>query len=72
MPKIDLPETFIKTGFCSPDAPIAATLTDAFIDFSASNGLDLRKGGLEQGQKLCVEATKWQAAAGTLEDKVPR
>lgn len=64
----------IKTGFCNEAAPIAATLTDGFLDFSANRGLDLRKQGVGPGQRYCLEAARWKDAlsGGVDEEGVPK
>lgn len=41
---------------------IIATLTDEFLDFSASRGNDLRSIGLKSGQKWCLCAPRWKEA----------
>jgi uncharacterized protein (DUF2237 family) len=39
-----------------------ATLTDSFLDFSASKGNNLRKIGLTAGCKWCLCANRWKEA----------
>ena len=56
---------------CNTANPIAAELTNAFIDSLASNGTDLRKAGVGPGQRYCVEANAWKSAADKGGD-VPR
>ncbi|KAF2107646.1 hypothetical protein BDV96DRAFT_653444 [Lophiotrema nucula] len=62
MPSLGKDEKFFKAGFCNDQAPIAAIMTDGFLDFSATKGVDLRKHGLQSGQRLCVESTRWNEA----------
>ncbi|KUJ08863.1 uncharacterized protein LY89DRAFT_724851 [Mollisia scopiformis] len=59
---------FYRTGFCDvgpEDAgnhSVAATLTDPFLDFTASRGNDLRGVGLTAGCKWCLCASRWKEA----------
>ncbi|KAM3069297.1 hypothetical protein ACMFMG_010804 [Clarireedia jacksonii] len=39
-----------------------ATLTDPFLDFTASRGNNLRSIGLTEGQKWCLCASRWKEA----------
>lgn len=39
-----------------------ATLTDSFLDFSASRGNNLRDAGLTGGKKWCLCASRWKEA----------
>ncbi|TGO30625.1 hypothetical protein BPAE_0004g00830 [Botrytis paeoniae] len=41
---------------------VAATLTDSFLDFSASRGNNLRDIGLTGGKKWCLCASRWKEA----------
>jgi uncharacterized protein (DUF2237 family) len=78
------PTGFARDGFCRAppedkgNHSIAATVTDAFLDFSASRGNDLRKqAGLKAGQKWCLCAGRWKeafdAAGGKVGDeRVPK
>ncbi|KAF2868098.1 hypothetical protein BDV95DRAFT_500951 [Massariosphaeria phaeospora] len=68
----DLPATTIKTGFCTDSAPIAATLTNAFLDFSAKSGLDLRQKGVGPGERWCIEAARWKDAMDSKIEDMPR
>ena len=47
---------------CTSTHPIAAILTSAFLDFTASNGTDLRKSGVGPGSRFCIEASSWKSA----------
>jgi hypothetical protein len=57
---------------CSPSNPIAAILTNAFLDFSSSNGTDLRKAGVGPGQRFCLDASIWKNAADKGIGEVPK
>jgi uncharacterized protein (DUF2237 family) len=57
---------------CTSKNPIAAILTNAFLDFSSSNGTDLRKAGVGPGQRFCLEASTWKSAADKGIKEVPR
>lgn len=70
-PGSSLPET-VKTGFCDDKAPVAAVVTNSFLDFSASHGLDLRSKGIGPGQRYCLEATRWRDACENGVEEVPR
>ncbi|KAM3077857.1 hypothetical protein ACMFMF_004275 [Clarireedia jacksonii] len=62
------PTGFRRNGYC--DVPpedtgnhsVAATLTDPFLDFTASRGNNLRSIGLTEGQKWCLCASRWKEA----------
>ncbi|KAH7136122.1 hypothetical protein B0J11DRAFT_565350 [Dendryphion nanum] len=69
--KKDLNDSSSKSGFCNEQASIAATLTNGFLDFSASNGLDLRPKGVEAGDKLCLGASAWKQAVDKGAKDVP-
>jgi uncharacterized protein (DUF2237 family) len=62
----------ISAGMCSPSSPIAAILTNAFLDFSSSNGTDLRKSGVASGQRFCLSASTWKNAADKGIGEVPK
>ncbi|ORY18155.1 hypothetical protein BCR34DRAFT_621534 [Clohesyomyces aquaticus] len=68
----------LKSGFCSARAPIAVTLTNSFLDFSAARGFDLRKQGVGPGQRWCIEASRWNEALQSRDgdqdpdDRVPK
>lgn len=47
---------------CTSRNPIAAILTNAFLDFSASSGTDLRKAGVGPDQRFCLDASLWKSA----------
>ncbi|PSN72478.1 hypothetical protein BS50DRAFT_252831 [Corynespora cassiicola Philippines] len=61
-----------KTGFCNGQAPVAATITDDFLDFSQSRGLDLRSRGIQAGQRWCMAAQRWREARDSRMQDVPR
>lgn len=85
-PNKDRPATgHFRDGYC--DSPpedtgnhsVAGLLTDEFLDFSASQGNDLRKQvpGLKGGFKWCLCAHRWKeafdAAQGNVSDpRVPK
>ncbi|KAF2023844.1 hypothetical protein EK21DRAFT_80000 [Setomelanomma holmii] len=58
----NLPST-LHAGFCTAQNPIAAILTSCFLDFSASQGTDLRKFKVEAGGKYCLDASSWKGMA---------
>ncbi|QSZ37627.1 hypothetical protein DSL72_008726 [Monilinia vaccinii-corymbosi] len=59
---------FYRNGQCdvgpedTGNHSIAATLTDSFLDFSASRGNNLRSIGLSGGKKWCLCASRWKEA----------
>ncbi|POS84226.1 hypothetical protein EPUL_004615 [Erysiphe pulchra] len=59
---------FYRNGYCQvgPDDAgnhsVAATLTDPFLDFTASRGNNLRSIGLKAGCKWCLCAGRWREA----------
>ncbi|TVY26742.1 hypothetical protein LHYA1_G004718 [Lachnellula hyalina] len=59
---------FYRNGLCdvgkedTGNHSIAATLTDPFLDFSASRGNNLRSIGLSAGCKWCLCASRWKEA----------
>jgi len=59
---------FYRNGSCEVgpedkgNHSVAATLTDEFLDFSASRGNNLRSIGLKSGQKWCLCAPRWKEA----------
>ncbi|PMD61591.1 uncharacterized protein K444DRAFT_652262 [Hyaloscypha bicolor E] len=59
---------FYGNGYCDvgPDDTgnhsVAATLTDPFLDFTASRGNNLRSIGLTVGCKWCLCARRWKEA----------
>jgi uncharacterized protein (DUF2237 family) len=57
---------------CTTSHPIAALLTNAFLDFSSTTGTDLRKAGVGPGQRFCLEASSWKGAVDKGIDEVPR
>ncbi|EOA84562.1 hypothetical protein ACJQWK_07319 [Exserohilum turcicum] len=70
-PSSSLPPS-LHPGMCTPAHPIAAILTNAFLDMCASTGTDLRKAGVGPGQRFCVEARMWKSAADKGVADVPR
>lgn len=48
---------------CTDRNPIAAILTNSFLDFASSNGTDLRKAGVGPDQRYCLDASTWKNAA---------
>ncbi|TVY62727.1 hypothetical protein LSUE1_G008962 [Lachnellula suecica] len=60
---------FYRNGYCDvgPDDAgnhsVAATLTDPFLDFTASRGNNLRSIGLTGGCKWCLCANRWKEAS---------
>ncbi|KAJ4355446.1 uncharacterized protein N0V89_003462 [Didymosphaeria variabile] len=56
-----IPPDVFKPGFCDSQTPIAAELTQSFLDFaSKSGGINLKQMGVRPGQRWCIEANKWQ------------
>ncbi|KZM21502.1 uncharacterized protein EKO05_0006169 [Ascochyta rabiei] len=56
-----IPPSVFKPGFCDAQTPIAAELTQSFLNFaSKSGGINLKQMGVRPGQRWCVEATRWQ------------
>jgi uncharacterized protein (DUF2237 family) len=56
-----IPPTVFKAGFCDSQTPIAAQITQSFLDYvSKSGGINLKQMGVRPGQKWCVEAKRWQ------------
>ncbi|KAK2625692.1 hypothetical protein QTJ16_005004 [Diplocarpon rosae] len=59
---------FYRNGYCDVGADdsgnhsVAATLTDPFLDFTASRGNNLRSIGLTAGCKWCLCAARWKEA----------
>ncbi|KAI6251261.1 hypothetical protein HI914_00074 [Erysiphe necator] len=59
---------YYRNGFCQvgPDDignhSVAATLSDPFLDFTASRGNNLRSIGLKAGCKWCLCAARWREA----------
>ncbi|KAF1949874.1 hypothetical protein CC80DRAFT_381463, partial [Byssothecium circinans] len=50
-------------GFCDEQAPIAAQLTQSFLDFTSKNGVNLKQMGIRPGQKWCLAVDHWKGAA---------
>jgi hypothetical protein len=57
---------------CNANNPIAAILTNAFIDTLSLSGTDLRKAGVGPGQRFCIEAASWKKLADKGGDDVPK
>lgn len=56
-----IPPSVFKAGFCDAQTPIAATLTQSFLDFaSKEGGINLKQMGVRPGQKWCIETSRWQ------------
>lgn len=56
-----IPPSGFKPGFCDSQTPIAAELTQSFLNFASKNGgINLKQMGVRPGQRWCVEATRWQ------------
>ncbi|KAF2646012.1 hypothetical protein P280DRAFT_387885 [Massarina eburnea CBS 473.64] len=53
----------MKAGFCDSQSPIAAQLTQSFLDFTSKNGTNLKQLGIRPGQKWCLSADHWKEAA---------
>ncbi|PZC92602.1 hypothetical protein A1F96_07618 [Pyrenophora tritici-repentis] len=53
----------IHAGMCTDRNPIAAILTNSFLDLAPSNGTDLRKAGVGPDQRYCLDASTWKKAA---------
>jgi uncharacterized protein (DUF2237 family) len=59
---------FFRDGYCKTGAAdggnhaVAATVTDAFLDFSAARGNDLRPAGVTHGCRWCLCASRWREA----------
>ncbi|KAF2217683.1 hypothetical protein CERZMDRAFT_8731, partial [Cercospora zeae-maydis SCOH1-5] len=70
----DPPVGFFKDGYCrsGPDDKgnhsIAATVTDKFLDFTASQGNNLKDAGVKPGQKWCLCASRWKEALLAVSD----
>jgi len=76
---------FYRDGYCRTgpedqgNHSVAATVTDAFLDFSASRGNNLRSIGLTGGCKWCLCVNRWKEAidaatsgSGISKDQVPK
>ncbi|KAI9727702.1 MAG: hypothetical protein M1828_005930 [Chrysothrix sp. TS-e1954] len=59
---------FTRTGHCEVPASdygnhsVAAEVSEEFLDFTASQGNDLRMAGLKGGCKWCLCASRWKEA----------
>ncbi|RKF76769.1 hypothetical protein GcM1_224016 [Golovinomyces cichoracearum] len=59
---------FYRNGYCqvgpedTGNHSVAVTLTDQFLDFTASRANNLRSIGLTAGCKWCLCASRWQEA----------
>jgi uncharacterized protein (DUF2237 family) len=68
-----LPAASFKAGFCDAQTPIAATLTESFLEFAAKEGgINLRQMGVRPGQKWCVETGRWRESTEKGGLEVPR
>lgn len=67
-----IPSSAFKAGFCDEQTPIAAELTQTFLDFaSKEGGINLKQMGVRPGQRWCIETTRWQAAFEKGDTSVP-
>lgn len=67
-----IPSSAFKAGFCDSQTPIAAELTQSFLDFaSKSGGINLKQMGVRPGQRWCIETARWQAAFDREGTRVP-
>jgi hypothetical protein len=55
---------------CTSSSPLALLLTTSFLDFSASQGSDLR--GSPAGARICADAKLWKRAVDKGIEDVPR
>lgn len=56
-----IPSNAFKAGFCDSQTPVAATITQSFLDFaSKEGGINLKMMGVRPGQKWCIETTRWK------------
>jgi uncharacterized protein len=61
---------FYRDGYCRSGAAdygnhtVAGIVTDEFLDYSASQGNDLRVAGLSEGCKWCLCTGRWLEALG--------
>ncbi|KAF2093458.1 hypothetical protein NA57DRAFT_48426, partial [Rhizodiscina lignyota] len=59
---------YMRTGYCEVPASdfgnhsVAGIMTKEFLDFSASQGNDLRTVGLTEGCRWCLCASRWRDA----------
>ncbi|KAL6702438.1 hypothetical protein ACN47E_001850 [Coniothyrium glycines] len=55
-----IPSSIFKAGFCDTQTPVAATITQSFLDFASKEGrINLKQMGVRPGQKWCIETTRW-------------
>jgi hypothetical protein len=52
--------------------PLAVSLTSAFLDWSQTQGTDLRKSGIKEGARLCTYVNTWKAAVDSGVKDIPR
>ena len=57
---------------CSSEMPLALNLTSSFLDWTRSQGTDLRKSGIKESDRLCGYARTWKAAIDSGIEDVPR
>jgi uncharacterized protein (DUF2237 family) len=57
-----IPTDLFKAGFCDAQTPIAAELTQNFLEVAGKSGVNLTQMGVKPGQKWCVETGKWKEA----------
>ena len=80
----DPPTGHYRDGYCrtgpedTGNHTIAATVNEAFLDFTSSKGNNLRDAGVKPGMKWCLCASRWKeafdaASKGNLsKDAVPK
>lgn len=65
---------FYRDGYCRSGAAdfgnhaVAAVVTEEFLDYSASQGNDLRVAGLTEGCKWCLCTSRWLEAFDAFKD----
>lgn len=65
---------FYRDGYCRTGAAdfgnhaVAGVVTEEFLDFSASQGNDLRVAGLTEGCKWCLCTSRWLEAFSAYKD----
>lgn len=66
-----IPSNAYKAGFCDSQTPVAATMTQSFLDFaSKEGGINLKMMGVRPGQKWCIETSRWEQALENEKGKV--
>lgn len=65
---------YYRDGYCRTGAAdygnhaVAGVVTEEFLDYSASQGNDLRIAGLREGCKWCLCTSRWLEALGAFRD----